>query len=158
MPAHFETILNHMSLFCCAVHFWVDSKEWKQQCSSLILLQAFMGSYCFGRLNDLKEQFRRQLKFVVCHFRDYYGTENVTQMILWRWIQRGKGRRLSIWRQSFLVSASYVTIPNRDSLFNIDTGVNPGIRVWKKHIYYWALCQKAIGGICFTQKERAETL
>jgi hypothetical protein len=40
----------------------------------------------------------------------------------------------------------------------VKTGVNPGIRSWKKHLSDWAWCQKAIGGIYFTKKWRAETL
>jgi hypothetical protein len=51
-----------------------------------------------------------------------------------------------------------VTISNPNMLFIIGTGVNPGIRSWKKHLSGWARCQKAIGGICLTKKWRAETL
>jgi hypothetical protein len=36
--------------------------------------------------------------------------------------------------------------------------LNPGIKSWKMHLSDWARCQKAIDGICFTKKWRAETL
>ncbi len=58
----------------------------------------------------------------------------------------------------FLVSTSCVTISNPDSLCSCATGVNLGIRSWKKHLSEWARCQKAIGGIYFTKQWRAETL
>ncbi len=58
----------------------------------------------------------------------------------------------------FPASASYVTISNPDLLSSSETGVNPGIRSWKKHLSEWAQCQKAIGGIYFTKKWRAGTL
>ncbi len=45
-----------------------------------------------------------------------------------------------------------------DSLSSSETGVNFGIRSWKKHFSEWAWCQKAIGGIYSTKKWRAETL
>jgi hypothetical protein len=57
-----------------------------------------------------------------------------------------------------MVSASCVTISNLDSLSTSETGNNSGIRSWKKHSSEWARCQKAIGGIYFTKKWRAETL
>ncbi len=56
------------------------------------------------------------------------------------------------------VSASCVTISNLDLFSSSSTGVNPGIRSWRKHLPDWARCQKAIGGICFTKKWRAEIL
>ncbi len=59
---------------------------------------------------------------------------------------------------SFPLSASCMTISNPDSLSSSETGVNPGIRSWKKHSSDWARCQKAIGGIYFTKKWRGETL
>ncbi len=58
----------------------------------------------------------------------------------------------------FPVSTSSVIISNPGSLSSSDTGVDPGIRSWKKHSSGWARCQKAIGGIYFTKKWRAETL
>jgi hypothetical protein len=59
----------------------------------------------------------------------------------------------------FLVSASYVTFSNLDSLFSCETcRVNLGIRSWKEHLPEWAGCSKTIGGIYFTNKWRAETL
>jgi hypothetical protein len=58
----------------------------------------------------------------------------------------------------FPVLASCVTISNPNLLSSSDTGVDPGIRSWKKHLSEWARCQKAIGGIYFTKKWRAETL
>jgi hypothetical protein len=58
----------------------------------------------------------------------------------------------------FPVSASCVTIPNPDSLSSSETGVNLGIRSWKKHWSERARCQKAIGGIYFTKKWTSETL
>jgi hypothetical protein len=68
--------------------------------------------------------------------------------------------RLEMWRWScFLVSASCVTISNLHPLSSSETGVNPGIRSWKKHLFEWARCQKAaIGGIYIATKWRAETL
>ncbi len=56
------------------------------------------------------------------------------------------------------MSASCVTISNNALLSRSETGVNPGIRRWKKHLSEWARCQKAIGGVYFTKKRRAETL
>ncbi len=56
------------------------------------------------------------------------------------------------------VYSSCVTISNPDSLSSSETGVNPGIRSRKMHLSDWAWCQKAIGGIYFTKKWRAETL
>jgi hypothetical protein len=56
------------------------------------------------------------------------------------------------------VTASCVTISNPDLLSSNETGVNPGIRSWKKCLSEWARCQKAIGDIYFTKKWRAETL
>ncbi len=58
----------------------------------------------------------------------------------------------------FWVPASWVTISNPNSLSRSETGVNPGIRSWKKRSSEWAWCQKAIGGISFTKKWRTETL
>ncbi len=55
------------------------------------------------------------------------------------------------------VSTSCVTIWNPNSLSSSETGVNPEIKSWKKDLYDWARCQKAIGGIYFTKKWRAET-
>ncbi len=53
----------------------------------------------------------------------------------------------------FPVSASWVTISNHESLSSSETG----IQSWKKHLTDWARCQKAIGGIYFPKKWRAET-
>jgi hypothetical protein len=58
---------------------------------------------------------------------------------------------------SFPMSASCMTILNPDLLSSSETGINPGIRSWKKHLSEWARCQKAVGGIYFTKKWRAET-
>ncbi len=58
----------------------------------------------------------------------------------------------------FLVSVSCVTISKPDAISSSETGVNPGIRSWKKHLYDWAQCQKAIGSIYCTKKWRAEIL
>jgi hypothetical protein len=58
----------------------------------------------------------------------------------------------------WLCPMSRVTIANLDLLSNSETGVNPGIRSWKKHLSDWARCQEAIGGIYFTKKWRAETI
>jgi hypothetical protein len=58
----------------------------------------------------------------------------------------------------FLVFASCVTISNPDSLSSSGARVNLGIRSWRKHFSDWTWCQKAIGGIYFTKKWRAETL
>ncbi len=46
-----------------------------------------------------------------------------------------------------------VTISNPDSFFISETGVNPEIRSWRKHLSEWARCKKVIGGICFTTSE-----
>ncbi len=54
--------------------------------------------------------------------------------------------------------ASCVTISNPHSLSSSETGVNPEIRSWKNHLSEWARCQKAVGGIYFTKKWRAETV
>jgi hypothetical protein len=51
-----------------------------------------------------------------------------------------------------------MTTSNPDSLSSSETGLNPGIRSWKMHLSEWARCQKAVGGIYFTTKWRAETL
>ncbi len=37
-------------------------------------------------------------------------------------------------------------------------GGNSEISSWKKHLFHWARCQKAIGAIYFTKKRRAGTL
>ncbi len=58
---------------------------------------------------------------------------------------------------SFLVSASCGTISDPEWLSSSETGVNPGISSRKKHLSDWARRQKAIGGIYFTKKWRAET-
>jgi hypothetical protein len=58
----------------------------------------------------------------------------------------------------FPVYASCVTISNPDSLYSSETGINPGIRSWKKHLPEWSWCHKAVGGIYITKKWRAETL
>ncbi len=58
----------------------------------------------------------------------------------------------------FPVFASCVTISNPDSLSSSETRVYPGIRSWKKHLSDWARRQKAVGGVYFTKKWRAETL
>jgi hypothetical protein len=58
----------------------------------------------------------------------------------------------------FSVSVGWVTISNPDLLSSCETGVNSGMRSWKKHLSEWALCQKAIGGICFKEKRKAGTL
>ncbi len=57
----------------------------------------------------------------------------------------------------FLVFRSCVIFQNPDSLSSSESGVNPVIRSWKK-AHDWAWCQKAIRGIYFTKKWRAETL
>ncbi len=56
-----------------------------------------------------------------------------------------------------LESASCVKISNPYKLSCSEAGVNPGIRCRKKHASEWARSQKAIGGIYFTKKRRAET-
>ncbi len=76
--------------------------------------------------------------------------------IPWSWSGTAKDYRCEDGR--FQVSASCVTISNPDSLSSSDTGVNPGIRRWRKHSSDWARCQKAIGGIYFTNEWIAETL
>jgi hypothetical protein len=60
--------------------------------------------------------------------------------------------------ERFPVSWSCVTIANPDTLSSSETGVNLGIRSWKKHSSEWAWWQEAIGEIYFTKKWRAETL
>ncbi len=56
------------------------------------------------------------------------------------------------------MSVSWVTISNTDLLSNSEAAIKSGIRSWKKHLSDWAGCQKAIGGIYFPKKWRAETL
>jgi hypothetical protein len=59
----------------------------------------------------------------------------------------------------FSVSGSCVTGSNPDLVSSGETRVNPGIRSWnKKHLSDWVRCQKAIGGVYFTNMWRAETL
>jgi hypothetical protein len=60
----------------------------------------------------------------------------------------------------FPMSASCGTFSNPDSLISSSkTGVNPGIRSWKKkHSSEWTQCHKDIGGIYPTKNWRAETL
>ncbi len=58
----------------------------------------------------------------------------------------------------FPVPASCVTISNPNSLSSSETGVNPGIRSWKKHLSEWARSQEAIDGIYFTKKWWAKTI
>ncbi len=53
--------------------------------------------------------------------------------------------------------SSCVSISNPNLLSSSGTGVDPGIRSWKMHLSDWAQCPKAIGGIFFTKKWRAET-
>jgi hypothetical protein len=42
--------------------------------------------------------------------------------------------------------------------YNSETRVNTGLRSWEKHLSEWARCLKAIGGIYFIKKWRANTL
>jgi hypothetical protein len=56
---------------------------------------------------------------------------------------------------SFPVYASCMTISNPDSLFSNGTGLNPGIRSFKKHSTDWARCQRATRGIYFTKKVKS---
>jgi hypothetical protein len=53
---------------------------------------------------------------------------------------------------------SSVTISNPDSLFSSKAGDSLWIRSGERHLSDWARCQKAIDGIYFTKKWRAETL
>jgi hypothetical protein len=55
-------------------------------------------------------------------------------------------------------SSSILTISNPKFLSSCETEVNPGIRSWKYPLSDWVRCQKAIGGIYFTKKWRAETV
>ncbi len=60
-------------------------------------------------------------------------------------------------------SISYVhkprdSISNPDSLSSSETRVNTWIRSWRKHLSECARCQKAVGGVYFTKKQRAVTL
>jgi hypothetical protein len=48
------------------------------------------------------------------------------------------------------VSARCVTISNLDSFSSSETGVDSGIRSWKKHLSKWAQRQKVIGGNFFS--------
>ncbi len=57
----------------------------------------------------------------------------------------------------FQVSTSCETISIPKSLSSNETGVNAGIRSWKKHSSEWAWCQRAMGGIYSTKKWRADT-
>jgi hypothetical protein len=55
------------------------------------------------------------------------------------------------------VSRSYVTISSPHLLSISETRVDPGIGSWRKQASEWARCQKAIGGIYFPKKWKAET-
>ncbi len=59
---------------------------------------------------------------------------------------------------SFPVSANSAAISNPFLLSSSETGINPGIKSWRKHLSDWDRCKKAIGGVYFTKKWRAETL
>jgi hypothetical protein len=59
---------------------------------------------------------------------------------------------------TFLAVKNETSISNPNLLSSSETGVNPGIRSWKKHLSDWARCQKASGGIYSTKKRRPETL
>ncbi len=61
-------------------------------------------------------------------------------------------QRLQTWKWSFQVSTSDVAILNPYLLSSSETGLDYGIRSWKKHLSDWDRCQKAIGGIYFTKK------
>ncbi len=63
-----------------------------------------------------------------------------------------------MWRWSFFCVRELRDIFKPQSTFQLWNRVDPGIRSWKKHSSDWARCQKAIGGISFTKKWRAETL
>jgi hypothetical protein len=65
--------------------------------------------------------------------------------------------RLQMWTWQFTGVRS-VKISNPDIPSSTETGVNSEIRSWKKHLFEWARCQKAIDGIYFTKKWRAENL
>jgi hypothetical protein len=56
----------------------------------------------------------------------------------------------------FPVSTSCVTISNPNALSSRETWMNVGIRSWKPK--EWVRCQKAVGGIYFTQKGRHDAL
>ncbi len=58
----------------------------------------------------------------------------------------------------FPASANCLTISNPESLSSSKKGVKSRNKTLKKHLSEWARCQKAIGGIHFTNKWRAETL
>jgi hypothetical protein len=58
----------------------------------------------------------------------------------------------------FRVFERCVTISNPNLLSCSETGINPGIRSWKKHLSHWPWPLKAIGGIYFTTKWRAQIL
>jgi hypothetical protein len=58
----------------------------------------------------------------------------------------------------FPVSTIYVTISNHHSLSSSETEVYIGVKKPINHLSDWARCQKAVGGIYFTNKWRAETL
>ncbi len=72
------------------------------------------------------------------------------------WMCRGKHRLCT--KCSFSQCPPTATISYLDSLLSNVTRVNPGTRSWKWHLSEWARCQKAIGGIYFTRRCRAETL
>jgi hypothetical protein len=64
-----------------------------------------------------------------------------------------------MWRWSFSGVRELRDDSSNPSLLSTwETGVNPGIRSWKKRWYEWAWCQKAIGGIYITKRWRTETL
>ncbi len=57
----------------------------------------------------------------------------------------------------FPVSASCVTISNRNPLSRSEKWADHGIRSWKRLLSAWARCQEVICGINFSKKRRAET-
>jgi hypothetical protein len=75
-----------------------------------------------------------------------------------KWQAHLKAWTINVKMVVFQCPASCVTIPNTESLFSSETGVNSGMRSWKMHLSDRARYQKAIGGIYFTRKWKEENL
>ncbi len=87
----------------------------------------------------------------------------------------GLNEKVDFWQRSHHINTDHVlsiryecedrwscfglcVISNPDLLSSSETGINPGIRSWKKRLSQWAQGQKAIVGIYIKKKWRAETL
>jgi predicted membrane protein len=53
------------------------------------------------------------------------------------------------------VSASCVKSSNPHSLYSSEKGIKLGIRSWRKHVFEWARCRKAVFGLTFRKKAKS---